>query len=106
MAVSSLRYRPGAPSPEENKFGYVVFDGRPEDYHHWLFRTDLKVKTAKTEDRRSIVQQVVENLKGQALQVAIEIGIDALLEEGCMEMLKKGMDKHIFPIAQTEAKEL
>ena len=112
MAVSSLRYKPNAPVPEENKFGYVVFDGKPEDYHHWLFRTDMKVKTAKEGDMKSVVQQVVENLRGPALQVAIKIGIDKLLEvseEGKpvgMGKLKEQTEKFIFPIAKTEIKEL
>ena len=73
MAVSSLRYRPNAPLPEESKFGYVIFDGKPEDYHHWFFRTELKMKTAKDSDLPNVAQQIIENLKGHALQVAIEI---------------------------------
>ena len=32
MAVSSLRYRPNAPAPEENKHGYVVFENKPTEY--------------------------------------------------------------------------
>ena len=93
MAVSSLRYRPNAPLPEESKFGYVISDGKPEDYHHWLFRTELKTKTAKETDLKSVAQQVIENLNGQALQVAIEIGIEALLEEGGIEKLKNAISQ-------------
>ena len=66
MAVSSLRYRPGAQQPEESKFGHIVFDGRASEYHDWTFRTNLKLKTAKKdEDGRpllgSAVRNVVEN---------------------------------------------
>ena len=76
MAISSLRYRPGAHPPEESKHGYVVFNGDPKDYHHWLFRTRLKIKTCKQDEFPRVAQNVVENLRGEALQVAIEIGID------------------------------
>ena len=62
MAVSSLRYRPNAPAPEENQFGYVVFSGSPSDYHHWLFRTQLKLKTAKDDEKVKTVQNIIENL--------------------------------------------
>ncbi len=81
MAVSSLRYRPGAPPPDESKFGYVVFDGKPTEYRRWIFRIQLKLSTVKKdEEGKSDVQQVilnvVEKLRGEALQVAMEIGIE------------------------------
>ena len=113
MAVSSLRYRPGAPAPDESKFGYVIFDGRATEYHIWIFRTRLKLSTAKKgEDGKSnvrqVIQNVVENLRGEALQVAMDIGIDTLVQEDGTggEKLLDAMRKHIFPIAQYEAKEL
>ena len=115
MAVSTLRYRPGAPPPEENKFGYVVFDGRATEYHNWLFRTELKLKTAKPDDEgkegkniQNVVQNVVENLRGEALSVAMEIGIEELIKPDGSggKKLIEAMAKHIFPIAQYEAKEL
>ena len=108
MAVSSLRYRPNAPPPEENKHGYVVFDGKATEYHQWLFRTQLKIKTAKRADAANVIQNVVENLRGEALQVAIEIGIDALVatDGAGGDLLLEEMRKHIFPVAQHEAKAL
>ena len=108
MAVSSLKYRPGAAPPEENKHGYVVFSGDPKDYHHWVFRTRLKAKTCKHDEFAKMATQVVENLRGEALQVAVEIGIDALTEsDGTgIDTLMNKMSRHIFPIAQHEAKEL
>ena len=50
MAVSSLRCRPNATQREENKLGFVVFAGDPQESHRWLFRTQLKVKTSREED--------------------------------------------------------
>ena len=81
-----MRYRPGAPPPEESKFGYVIFDGRATEYHNWIFRTQLKLSAVKRgEDGKGNVQQVIqhvfENLRGEALQVAMDIGIDVLVKE-------------------------
>ena len=76
MAVSSLRYRPNAPPPQESKQGYVIFDGKATEYHHWLFRTQLKIKTAKRNDGAQVIQNVVENLRGEIMQAAVQIGID------------------------------
>ena len=49
-ALQSLRYNPHAKGSEETKFGYVVFDGSPVDYHHWRFRTKLKVDASSKDD--------------------------------------------------------
>ena len=108
MAVSSLRYRPHAQPPEESKFGYVKFSGLSTEYHHWLFRTQLKLKMSKTEDIPQVVMHTVENLRGEALQVAVEIGIDELIKTDGSggEKLLLAMQRHIFPVAQHEAKEL
>ena len=47
MAVASLRYRPNAQNPEENKLGYIIYNGSAVDFHHWKFRTELKIACAK-----------------------------------------------------------
>ena len=108
MAVSSLRYRPNAPPPQESKLGYVMFDGKATEYHHWLFRTQLKIQTAKKDDIANVITNVVENLRGEAMQVAVQIGIDTLISPDGYggRMLLEEMRKHIFPVAQHEAKAL
>lgn len=102
--------------PEENKHGYVVFDGRPSDFHHWLFRTQLKFAAARRQHQGEetppklgmVMQNVVENLRGEALQVAMTIGIDVLIRDNGSgaEVLIEALRKYIFPIAAHEAKEL
>jgi hypothetical protein len=104
MAVASLRYRRENAVPEESKFGYVVFSGNPHEYHHWFFRSQLKLKTTKDEDKKKVVSGIVENLKGDALNVAMEIGIDKLLEDDGLDVLFKSMVAHIFPVARHESK--
>ena len=108
MAVSSLRYRPNAPPPQESNHGYVMFDGKATEYHHWLFRTQLKLRTAKKTDIANVIQTVVENLRCEALHVAMQIGIDALIASDGSggELLIDRMKEHIFPVAQQEAKAL
>ena len=99
MAVSSLRYRPNAPPPQESKLGYVIFDGKATEYHHWLFRTQLKIKTAKRDDIPNVIQNVVENLRDEAMQVAAQIGIDALISPDGYggELLLEGDEKAYIP---------
>ena len=40
-----MRYNARAKAVDENKFGYVVFDGSAHEYHYWLFRYRLKTST-------------------------------------------------------------
>ena len=103
-----MRYRPNAPPPQESKLGYVMFEGKATEYHHLLFRTQLKLRTAKKTDVPNVVQNVVENLRGEAMQVAIQIGIDDLVapDGSGGELLMSKMKEHIFPVAQHEAKAL
>ena len=105
-AVSSLRYRPNATLPGENKFGYVIFSGDATECHHWDLRTNLKSRMAKPEDYNQVVQNGVENLRGPAMQVAVEIGLDVLLNEDKkgLEKLQSGLRAHIFPVQRAEAK--
>ena len=76
MAASSLRYRPNATAPEERKFGYGIFDGRPTEYHHWLFRTQLEAKAAKKEDVPQVLQYVVENSEKEGGQPRFQFVYD------------------------------
>ena len=59
-----------------------------------------------TEKRRNIMQQVIENLKGDALGVAMDIGIDDLFAEGGDTRLEEALMKNIFPITKHESKAL
>ena len=80
-ALQSLRYNPNAKVPEETKFGYVIYDGSPVDYHHWRYRTQLKVDASSKEKTKETILNIVESLRGQALQQAEDIGNADLLKE-------------------------
>ena len=107
MAVASLRYRPNSAAPEENKFGYIVFSGDAVDYYSWLFRTELKFKVTKDEEFSKTMTNVIENLRGDALSVAMEIGMDELLKPDTgAKKLFDAILEHVFPIARHESKAL
>ena len=108
MAVSSLRYRPNAPPPEESSLGYVIFSGSPFEFHHWEYRTTLKKEAAREADMAQVAASIVENLRGTVAQVAMEIPMAEMLARdgsGIMRLIDS-VREHIFPIVQQEAKEL
>ena len=80
----------------------------PHDYHHWVFRTQLKLKSAKQDNLAWVAQGVLEYLGGQALQVAMDVGIPELLSSGGsgIELLIDRVGCQVFPVAQREATDL
>ena len=107
-ALQSLRYNPIAKGPEEIKFGYVVYDGSPVDYHHWRYRTQLKVDASSKDDMKKTILNIVESLRGQALQQAEDIGNANLLKEdgSGVKTLLENMKNFVFPLQEQESKEL
>ena len=126
MAVASLRYRPDASPVEESKAGYVVFCGEAHEYHYWHFRTRLKIELIPAlpdgddnfygtradevdkvaEKHREVMRQIVENLRGDALNLAMEIGINELYGADGPRLLQEAMLSYIFPVARHESKQL
>ena len=106
MAVSSLKFRAGEHATED-KHGYIQYSGAPHEFHHWKFRTELKMMSAGDEkDRTKTVARIVENLRGEALTVAMDVGLDALTADGGITTLIDRVREHIFPIRRDEAKAL
>ena len=109
MAVASLRYRPNAQNPEENKLGHIIYNGSAVDFHHWKFRTELKIACAKDDaEYQKVAQNVVETLRGDPLQAAIEIGIPTLTSKTAkgVEQLIGRVQGEVFPLKDEEAKAL
>ena len=107
MAVASLRYRPHGQPPEENKHGYVIYSGTAVVYHHWRFRTELKVVCVRDRDEyQNIAQQVVESLRGDPLQAAVDIGIATLTSQanGGIKKLMDTVRDQVFPSRRKKPK--
>eukprot|EP00973_Karenia_brevis_P015812 2164260-Karenia_brevis.AAC.1 len=49
---------------------------------------------------------IVEGLRGEAAQIAIDIGSTKILGENGFKLLKDALRQHVFPQAPAEAKEL
>ena len=109
MAVSSLKYRADK-AVEESSRGVIVYDGRPAEFFDWEFRTSLKYEILKTESdagkRVKIINQVIDGLRGDALQTAQDLGIDELIKNDGLDKLIKEIKEMVFPQKNLEAKEL
>ena len=132
MAMATLKYRTQHAQAEETKQGAPVFDGAPAGFHQWEFRTTLRAGSRKTrstdssaaakkkgdsdeedevkdESKSSIyktVDTIVNGLRGDALQVAMDLQIETLTQEDGITKLIDAMRAHVFPSKKHEAKEL
>ena len=70
-----MRYRPNATVPDETKGGYVIYSGSAYEFHHWQFRTELKMSVSKEEDVPKTASSIVEFLRGEALSIAMTVGL-------------------------------
>ena len=116
MALSSLRYRLNADAltRSETKSGSYIYDGTVNNFHEWEFRTEMRMSAAlssldeegkpQTHVVTAAVNKVVEGLRGDAFDMAMDIGKDALLTPKGIDQLIAAIRASLFPIEAQEAK--
>ena len=72
--------------PETAK-GVPIYDGNASQFHTWQFKTTLAYKASKKEDLPKTLHRIVEGLRGDALQVARDIGEAELAKDKGIEVL-------------------
>ena len=116
MALKSLTLN-SAGNLTSHSSGVTPFDGTPANYHQWEFKTlmkscqiqdpgeegqgttyDVSAKNAK------ILESVVSGLTHDALQLAMDIGVQRLTAVDGLKHLVDEMKKHVFPTRKLEAK--
>ena len=88
------------------KTGYPIYDGNPAMFSEWEFRTMLKIKTTKEDDKDKICSSLVEALHGKAASVAQDIGTEKLSEKDGFLVLIEALKKDAFPRMDKEARDL
>ena len=108
MALSSLAYRAGTTVVDETKAGVTVYDGRPTTFHQWEFKTMLRARMVQAEDEKPVkaANMVIDALRGDALQVAMDMGHEKLTRPDGLVQLVAQVRKLVFPTKKLEAKEL
>ena len=98
MAVKSLKWNP---KELEEKDGLTIFDGRAHQYYAWEFSVSISKSLieAETEAAKKIkeITKILKGLKGDALEVAQDIGVAALCADGGLDKLISQMTLMVFP---------
>ena len=66
----------------------------------------MRFRASKTDDLPKTTNSIIESLRGEVAQVAMNLGEDDLIKPDGIEQLVKAMRAHVFPQARAEAKEL
>ena len=91
---------------QETKGGVFVYGGTPSRFYEWEFRTSIRLKSCKDEDKPKTMSKIVESLRGEAALVAMDVGLTELIAVDGFDKLLARMRTHVFPQARVEAKEL
>ena len=101
MSLFSLRHDAES-YHNENRGGCIIYSGDATKFHEWEFKTRMRVKTAKAEDRLKGVQEIVDSLRGEAASIAMDLGTDALrARDGTEELIGK-IQKLVFLFCGTD----
>ena len=97
---------------EESKQGLFIYDGSADRFHEWEFRVGIRWQATKAEDKPKTMSMIVESLRGEAAQTAMDIGKTILMnvgqdtnDDGFVKLMAD-MTKKVFPYARAEAKSL
>ena len=98
MSLLSLTYQHDT-QYEGTRDGIPIYDGSATSFHDWTFRTSVKLLAAKPDDKARVVASVIEGLRGEAADVAMDIGTDVLMKEdqAGLIVLTEALRSHIFP---------
>ena len=98
MALSMLAFQHNE-WYEGTRDGMPVYNGSASGFHDWLFRTEVKMKAAAKNDKPGVMSKIVEGLRGDAQNIAKDIGVTDLLADDGYEKLTEALWKNIFPKA-------
>ena len=80
-----------------------IYDGPAAAFYDWTFRTQVKWKAAKEEEKAIVMSQIVQGLRGDAADIVRDIGAEEMLKAEGLIVLTEALREHVFPKKQAEA---
>ena len=107
MAATSLFYSNRREQDTDlTKAGFLICDGSVKDFHEWEFRSLTRLRATKEDERWQLGAKFLESLRNDAYTLAEDLGAQALVQPDAIEKIVELVRAHIFPLTDTEAKEL
>ena len=79
MSLQALTYQHDT-QDEGTRDGIPISDGSATSWNDWKFRTTCKFLAAKQYDKARVISSVIEGLRGEAADIAMDI--DGSVDEG------------------------
>ena len=95
-AIESLKFRRNNDVISENKAGTFVYSGEAAKYHDWEFRTELLMSCTDEDSQGQTIAKIVSGLRGDAMQIARDIGLEVLKSEKGLQTLIQQMRNFVF----------
>ena len=97
MALSTLRFHRKSKDDVDTMLkGQPIFAGEASKYHEWEFRTLLKIGATEEGKEYKTLDSIVNGLKSDALQVAMDARIGDLVATGGLTPLVDMMKELVF----------
>ena len=80
-----MRFRPDSntATPLETNSCSYIYDGSISAFHEWDFRTQMRIAGASDDsEQRRAAKEVIEGLRGDAFDLAMDVGLARLMEDG------------------------
>ena len=88
MAILALTYQHNF-QYEGTRDGVPIYDGSATGFTDWSFRTKVKWNAAKADDKLRVMSQIIEGLRGDAADIVRDIGVEDVLKEDGLTVLRK-----------------
>ena len=73
MAIASLRFDNHS-TVANNRNGVFVYSGEASIHNEWPIRSKVRFDSAEKEGKKKAMTMIIEGLRGEASQVAMDIG--------------------------------
>ena len=105
MAILSLTYQRES-QYEGTRDGIPIYDGSAITFHGWCFRTQVTHRAAKADDRNKVMASIIEGLRSEAADIAMDLGTEELLKTAGLTVLTDALRNHVVTKKEAEAKVL
>ena len=78
--------------------GIPQYGGSVKDFHDWEFRTNVKLRTCKDENKPELIGKIIDGLRDKPFELAREMGIEKLISKDGISILIDKVKKHLFNI--------
>ena len=103
MPIAFLRFDNHS-TVAENRNGIFVYSGESSRYNEWAFRSKARFESADKEGKKNAMSMIIEGLRDEASQVAMDNGTEELMKETGFQKLVEAIHDIVYLHIRNEAR--